>query len=509
MAEDLLRSLANLEEMLKDMSSQGLINPHLDKEESREKEIEVDNSPYCIKNGSYVRIEDDCMKAWIYLNPPKKGEDFYSPDLIREFLYENGVKAGYHQSNLAAIAKKHVYEREILIATGKNPTQGENGYFEYFFDTSDHRRPAIREDGTVDYSSMSTLSNVEEGQKIAEYHPAVQPENGYDVTGKEIIAKPCKEIVPLRGKDISNDENPNIYIAKRTGKIDLKNGHIDIKSVHEVNGDVDLVIGKIEFFGDIHITGNVGAGVVIRGSRNVTIDGVMEAATIYAGGDVVLVKGVQGNQKGKITAKGNVSAEFIEQCTIEAGGNVRSNSYVNANVYAAGMVMAEGKNGLILGGQVRGLKGVSAVCMGNDVETKTFVASGYSVSDYERYIEVFQAEANAKKALSEIVDRMTEILKAKRLGRERDTNSADKELLDLNEKKDEFFEELDKARTEKEFLSDIIEKGKGSVILANDKIYRGVTICIEGNLYQVPESTSFMRYKNEGGRIVPGVIILN
>ena len=505
MADDLLKSLASLDEMLKEMGKETVIDPHLgDSLAPTEEEC-----PYCIKNGSYVRVQEDGMRAWLYLKAPAEGEPKFSRSLIMQFLEENEVRKGYHTSNIAAIAKKGVYGSEIVVANGCEPIEGENGYFEFFFDSSDKRKPAIREDGTVDYSSMSSLTNVSEGMLIARYHHAVNSRNGYDVHGKDIQAKASRELPALRGRGITNDKNPDEYYATVSGKIDYVDGHIDIKNVHEIQGDVDLVMGKVEFFGDIHITGSVGTGVVIRASRNVTIDGVVEAAEIFAGGDIVLARGIQGNQKGHIVAKGNVSAEFIEHANIEAAGDVRSNSFINAHVYAGGKVLAEGKNGLVLGGSVRGLRGVSAVNIGNDVETKTFVASGYSEEDYNRYLESFQKETDAQKALADIVEKMTDLVKQKRLGKDINSDATDRLLLTLNEKKDELFEALDKAKKEKELLAAIIEKGKGSAILANEKIYRGVTICVEGTKMAVPNNTSFMRYKNEAGRIVTSVIVVN
>ena len=118
---------------------------------------EEENS-FCIKNGAYIRISEDGMEAYIYLNPPKEGEKDYSRSDIARFIHENNVTRGLHESNISAIAKKHVYQREILIARGQLPVEGKAGWYEYLFDTSDKRTPAIREDGTVDYSSMSRLS---------------------------------------------------------------------------------------------------------------------------------------------------------------------------------------------------------------------------------------------------------------------------------------------------------------------------------------------------------------
>ena len=506
MSQDLMQSLAELESMLKDMSHEAPIDPHLDHQDSEED----DESPYCIKNGAYVRVEDDGMRAWIYLNPPKDGTSFYKKSEIMEFIQQNKVVAGFHQSNIAAIAKKHVYEREVLVAQGVEPIEGQAGYYEYLFDTSDKRHPQVREDGTVDYSSMSQLTNVSKGDVVAIYHPAVNSRDGVDVMGKVISAKQARELPQLRGRGIVADaKDPNVYRSTLDGKIDFQDGKIDIKDVHEISGDVDLVMGKVEFFGDININGNVGAGVVIRASRNITISGVVEAATIYAGGDIVLTRGIQGGQKGSSVAKGNVSAEFIEHCNVQAGGDIRSNSFINANVYAGSHVIAEGKNGLLLGGVIRGLLGVSAVNIGNEAETKTFVAAGYSTEDYQKYVEIFQKESDIQKLLSDTVEQMTKILKNKRLGNDKHSEQTDKLLFELNDKKDEYFEALDKARTEKETLTQIIETGKGASVVANNKIYRGTTICVEGTNLAIQQNTCFMRYKNEGGKIISSVIVVS
>ncbi|MCR4727040.1 MAG: FapA family protein [Lachnospiraceae bacterium] len=507
MAEDMLKSIEEIKKMLEDIKHDGNKPPEFHNPVSPAAEEETDDdSPYCIKNGAYIKTSEDGMRAWIYLNPPSHGEDFYSRELIVQFIREHKIVRGLHESNISAIAKKHVYEREIVIAEGKEPVRGSDGSFEWFFDISSKKSPAIREDGTVDYTSMSELSNVDVGDKVAVYHPAVPGENGYDIYGKEIVAKPVKDLPPLKGRGFSNEDDPNVYIATLAGKISYANGRIDIKNVHEIHGDVDLIVGKVEFFGDIHILGNVGAGVVIRASRNVAIDGVVESATIYAGGDVVIARGIQGNGKGSVTAKGDVSADFIEFAEVEAMGNVRSNSFINSKVFAEGKVIAEGKNGVIMGGNVRGLLGVEAVNLGNETEPKTFVGAGYSEEDHDKYMALMEVETEAQKLLSDTVDRMSEILKRKRLGNEKFSDASDKELIELNEKKDKYFSVLDQTRMEKEKVEAVIEKGKGSRIRVTGNVFMGVTIGIEGCLLPITNPTVGKKYLNEGGRIVSGNI---
>ena len=508
MADDLEQSIAEINALMHTLSVSGSPESLLKHVEVAEPEPEDDN-PYCIKNGAYVRISEDKMCAWIYLNPPKDGEDFYSRDLIVEFINQNGVTHGLHNSNISAIAKKHIYEREVVIANGALPVEGRVGYYEFFFDTSDKRKPQVREDGTVDYTSMSQLTNVNEGDLLAVYHPAEQGTPGYDVLGKENALKPYKDLPALKGRGFSNEGNPNEYVATVSGRVDYNDGRIDIKDVYEVKGDLDLIVGHVEFFGDIHIMGNVESGVVIRASRNITVDGVVAGASLFAGGDIVLARGAKGAQKGKLSARGNISAEFLEHVEVEAGGDVRSNAYVNATVDAGGMVIAEGNKGIILGGKIRGQKGVSATCIGNEMETKTIVQCGYTAEEYSAYSEILTRENKARTELADIVEKMTKILKDRRLGQDKFGSGTDAEIQKLNSRKDALFAEIDDIVSEKERLANIISTGKGGMILANEKIYRGVSLSIEGALLEIPANTTYTRYKYEGGRVATSVIVVN
>ena len=309
-----------------------------------------------LAEGTYLRVEESEMAAWLYLAPPDKGQTYTKRDL-ENYLEAQGVVRGYHSSNLSAMIKKKVYDREILVAKGAEINPGVDGYFEYLFAPEEHSGPKVNEDGSVDYSSMSALQNVHKGDKVAIYHYAVQGENGYTVLGDEMKVSPARDLPPMRGKGITRENN--IYYAQNDGKIEVKEGKIDIQNVHEIMGDVDAIIGKIEFFGDIIINGNVDGGVVIRAGRNIEVHGATGAATLYAGGDVMLTRGIQGG--GKITAKGNVFAEFIENTTVEAGGLVQANVILNARVTAREKVVAIGKRGAIIGGYTHELRSIESM----------------------------------------------------------------------------------------------------------------------------------------------------
>lgn len=462
---------------------------------------------YLIGNGSYVKIEPDDMTAWLFLNPPPKNMKYTKQEIV-DFLRLNGVIRGYHESNIAAMAKKGVYEREIKVALGREARDGTDGYYEYCFDPVSTKAPEIRSDGSVDYTSMSELQNVHKGETVAVYHHAVQGDIGYTVKGAETKPRPAKELPPLRGKGISHDVNRDVYVAEMEGKIELKNNLIDIKNVHEIMGDVDLITGKIEFFGDIIINGNVSAGVVIRAGRNIVIKGTVEAVTMFAGGDIVLERGIQGAKKARIEARGNIFADFIEHTDVMAKGDVSANSILNSRVSAEGKVTASGKKGVIIGGYVHGLLGITAGVLGNEAEIKTVVHAGYEKETYEEYVGIAAREEAAQKELTETVDSMSGILRMKRLAATSMQKVDEAKLAELNKKKDECFNRLDDIRLEKARLEEIIEKGKDAKVLTEGDVFRNVLVGVRDCQLFVEEKSSYMQYDYVNGMVDGSVRVM-
>ena len=449
-----------------------------------------------LAKGTYMRVDKDAMAAWLYLTPPEEGQ-FYTKSDLETFLERRGVVKGFHSSNLSAMIKKKVYNREILVAKGQPNIDGTDGYFEYLFTPEEYVAPKIREDGSVDYTNMSALHNVHKGDKVAIYHHAVQGTHGYTVYGGEIKAKGAKDLPPIRGKGISREEDE--YFAMSDGKIEAKKGKLDIQSVHEIYDDVDLIIGKIEFFGDVIIHGNVESGVVIRAGRNIEVHGTTGCATLYAGGDVILSRGIQGG--GKISARGNVFADFIENTSVEAGGSVQSNTILNAQIYAKEKVITTGKKGCIIGGYVHGLRGIEARTVGSDVEVRTILHCGYEAEAFERLVDIVRQETETKEVLAELVETMTEALREKRMRGSSTSASTEAKLANWNKQKDQLFKQLDEISHERETLEEIVENSKGASIRVDGSVYRNVIISINAEQMVIEKDTHSKRYTEDRGVI--------
>ena len=454
-----------------------------------------------LARGTYLRIEEDAMTAWLYLMPPEEWQQYSKDDLVR-FLQHRGIVSGYHSSNLSAMIKKKVYNREIVVARGRESRDGKNGYFEFFFNAERRRAPEIREDGSVDYTTMSVLPNVHKGDKIATYHHAAPGVDGYTIYGKVMKVKPVKDLPPMRGKGVirKNDD----YYAQSDGKIETKTGKLDIQSVHVIRGDVTLIVGKVEFFGDVIIHGNVESGVTIHAGRNIEVRGTTGNATLSAGGDVILSRGIQGG--GKISARGNVYADFIENTTVEAGGTIQANTILNARVYTKDMVITTGRKGCIIGGYAHGLKGIRAETVGSDTEVRTILHCGYELEDYEKFLDLRHRESEVKESLTELVNSMTFALNEKRMLGSKTSSDAEEKLASWNKQKELHFQELENIALERDRLEEIVESSEGAYISVNGEVHRNVIIGINAEQMIVNKETRFMKYSADAGVIEASVL---
>lgn len=456
-------------------------------------------------NQSYIKIAEDSMAAWLFLVPPE--EEKYSSQEIKEFLCREGVVAGYHESNIAAMVHKEIYHREILVAKGSFPVEGKDGYFEYAFEIPEEKAPEILEDGTVDYTTVNKITNVRPGDKLATYHPATAGTNGMDVRGVVTKAAVTKELPPLRGAGISKQDTEDTYFADKEGKVELRDGKLDIKSTHEISGDVDQTIGKIEFFGDVIVNGSVESGVTIRAGRNIEIRGSVEAASLFAGGDIILQRGIQGQQRAKVSARGSIFAKFIEQTIITAGGDVYADSIMNSRIAAEGKVILSGKRGVLVGGYTHALLGIQTVMIGNEAEARTVVHVGCEAEFFDKAINLKKKETAAKKRLEELAAELEEIKRKALLYGDKAKQMIEEANWKIEPQEKELEEEITVLLREQEDIRAHIQKGKGARVVVDGNIYRGTVICIAQLQMPVENNGSFMNYSAQGGLIVGNVIV--
>lgn len=424
-----------------------------------------------------VNIADDSMSATLFLEPPSDGIA-YSVEELTDFVKAKGVYGGIIYSSLESMTQDNIYYKDEVIAKGSEPKEGTPGYYELFFSDEKKKKPLIRSDGSVDYQSMSAIENVRKGDKLIQYHPAVPGVSGMDVRGRSLRCNPCKDLPQVKGTGFIFDEDTNIYSAEFDGRIEYSNNNLYVRDVYEYKGDVDYVVGKLDFRGDIVVHGSVLPGTFIRASKTITVDGSVEGATLIAEGDIIIRKGLAGDKKAYISSGGSVFANFIEFATVEAKVNVETNIIMNSIVTAGRDIIVSGKRGAVVGGKSYAIGIINSTIIGNVAGIKTRVCAGTTKELLERNNLLEVKLRNAKRSLEAItkeIDRTSD----SRFSMER-TEVRNAKLSQLNRRKVRDERMIEHIQEELAQIKEKIGIASSAKIKTLSTVYSGTKVVIDG-----------------------------
>lgn len=352
-----------------------------------------------------VTISEDGMEAWMTLEKPEK-HFRYQEEILMQYLQEMGVEQGILEEALQGALKGKEYQRPFLVAEGKPAENGKNGCYEYFFDTDLQAKPVEKEDGSVDYLNMKLFEVAEEGQLLACYHSATKGENGFTVRNQIIKGLDGKNLPPLKGSGFIYDRESQKYTAKIDGRIVFKHDNLKVDPLLIVD-EVSYSTGNIRFRGDVLVKDCVRAGMLVEATGDVMVNGNVEGAAIYCGGNVLIKRGATADYKGSIRAKGNVSGRFFEGIVIDAGDSIYSDYYLNCNMHAKKNIIATGRKGSLAGGIARANQEVHVAKLGNKAGLNTVVSMFYENPSRkkEEYLEEMETLQEEKEILIGEIDR--------------------------------------------------------------------------------------------------------
>lgn len=435
-------------------------------------------------NESKVRISANEMEAFLLLPTPAPGEMYTKEEVLR-IIKDSRVAYGVDEAAVERMVDGRIFGREVCVAKGLLPKDGQDGFFQYNFNMDLNNKPTVRDDGSVDYWSIHAIEMVEEGQVIATYIAPIEGVDGKTVTGKPVLAKRGRPQPPLVGKGFSRSEDDTTYTADITGKIEMKNNRIQVLAVYEVHGDVDVHTGNIDFRGDVVIHGNVTVGAMVKATGSITVDGICEGCTLEAGKDILLRGGVLGGHKAVIRSKGNINAKFFEYSTIEAEGYIEVNSALSSNMVSYDRIILDGKQASIVGGYAYATCGVEAVTLGNMNEVKTKVHVGASADILKRIVDIQNRLTEANAVLIKITEGLAQF---EAVAKERGINiNADERRIALLRTKMTKQAEISTDTKELDRLNSIVERGKGATVRVLRDVYPGTKITIDQSVLQIKE----------------------
>lgn len=146
----------------------------------------------------------------------------------------------------------------------------------------------------------------------------------------------------------------------------------DFSVRRNISGNLGAASGPIDHTGDLRIYGNVRKGVSAKATGSITVDGGVETAFLYAGGDIKIAEGLLGTAR---AANGSICCGFAQGASIEApnGDIVVRESAMHSQMHAGRAVEV---GDILLGGSCYGESLVQARIAGSDSGVLTQLWSG-------------------------------------------------------------------------------------------------------------------------------------
>lgn len=443
-----------------------------------------------------VIISEDKMTVRLRLSRSIEGKE-WSLEELKALIVSKGVKTEVSESSLCDVIKNEIYDVAIEVARGKEAVPGKDGHYVYHVSTPEvESAPKELEDGSVEYVKTTAHTVVEAGDLLAEYVPATNGEYGYTVDNMMLAPKRGKDLPKLKGKGFYLENGK--YYASAHGMVEITERGFRITNLLEVDGDVDINYGHIDFDGDVNIRGDVKSGMNVKAAGNIEIKGHVGNCQIEAGKDIVVHNGMQGKFSGKLTAGGNIECKFFENSQAVAGGNIAVRSVMNSQLEAEGKVIVEGKDAVVLGGSVHAVQGMELSEAGNDTEIETLLVAGALPDILQRDRELVDLIDKVTGEV-DLLDRSAKIME--RMANTNVTKEMNNRRMKIIQAKVIKSTELKKYQMEKVRNEALIQSGKNANIVVQKMIFPGCHVEIAGIGIDVKQEMKHVKFVLRDGNI--------
>lgn len=339
----------------------------------------------CVDASCSIVISPDGLEAFLDIEPAEGGNPL-TKSAVLDALAEMGIGQGLlHPAIDAAVAAG--VARGELIARGQAPEHGRDGWFEPLLPEVRSRGPRVDESGHIDYRDLGDILVVHPGDPLMRRHPPTEGRHGMKLVGERISAIAGKQVMfstSLPGTAFAPDD-PDLLQAAITGQPVAIRGGMMVESVLTVPA-VDTASGNIDFDGTLKIGGDVSAGMTVRASGDIEVGGVVEMATLEAGGSITIKGGViggvgrQNSAEHAIKCAGSFQATYAQQAHIEAGDSIFIDDMaIQCELLAINHInVGSRRRGHIVGGRIQATLSITAKVIGSPNRVRTICEIGVS-----------------------------------------------------------------------------------------------------------------------------------
>lgn len=447
-----------------------------------------------------LTVSEDGMFATVrFIAPVQGGRRLTYDDFLADLKYRDITYGIQEQALQEHFASGGHYCVDIVAAKGKKPEPGVDAKIEYCFNTDRHRRPAQREDGSVDFFQMTIINQCRKGDVLARIIPEKPGVPGADIHGNMIKPYAPKRPVLKFGRNIQLSDDKNTITSLVDGHVSLVDDKVFVNDVYQVK-NVDVSTGNLDYEGSIEITGDVTANFEVKAGGNVIVGGLVEGAKIISGGNIIISKGMNGMGKGYLKAGGDIIVKFLENARVVAGGYVEAEAIMNSKVSAGSEIRVEGRKGIVVGGYVQAANKVTAKTIGAVMGVATILEVGVNPliqSQFKRMQKALADDTNTVKNAEVILETFKEKLKKGVQFNEGQLRYFKSVTTLVEEKKVQIEQMTDRMAK----FRGLMETQRNAEVIVNDHVFPGTTIIISDATKTIQNNYHYCKFIREQGEV--------
>lgn len=259
-------------------------------------------------------------------------------------------------------------EYRFVAAQETAVVHGRDGAIEWLLEDDPNRNP------DANFYDRSAFVTVKPGQIVAKVIGVRPGVDGRDVRGGSIAAKLGREY-PLKHDESLMLDSKGQLIAQADGVLERSAKVLRIRQMIEIDENVDFSTGNIEFTGSVVVRRDIRDKFIIRAGGNVEVHGMIEAATVDCGGDLIARGGMAGRNEGTATVGGNLVARYLDSVRTQVGGDLAvEREMINCEAVIGGAIRSPG--GSIIGGRTVVTGEVEVATLGSGAGVATEIVLG-------------------------------------------------------------------------------------------------------------------------------------
>lgn len=435
--------------------------------------------------GLQIAIAPDGLTAHLHITPAQGGAPV-TEEAVLAALLAKGIDQGVLPDAVAAAVAAGCAQG-VVVACGQAPVHGSDGRLESLLPEARSRAPKVDESGHTDYRDLGEILVVHPGDSLMLRHPPTAGSDGLTLLGEPIAARPGKGIMfsaNLPGTAFAPD-NPDLLVSAIAGQPVIVRGGMLVEPLFKVD-EVGTASGNIDFDGSVVIRGEVAAGMTVRASGDIEIGGVVEMATLEAGGSIVIKGGAMGGLGRKsggehyIRCGGSFNAAYAQQASIEAGDSIFIDDMaMQCELSAINHIrVGNQRRGHIIGGSAQATLSITAKVIGSPNRVHTRFDIGVNPLMHKQLLEMAK-DRDAKET------QLLEISKLLDFGRQNPGKLRPDMVDKARATAAALSADIAALRGEQELLTKKIELSQQSRVVAQQAMYEGVEVYLGNQRYRV------------------------